>query len=128
MRTRRSIGDVARRQAGKGRLGFVVTLVVVVGVIYAAVKVIPVRIAAYEFHDTLREQARYGATRASDRQVVEDIIAKAEELEIPLRKEHLNVKRTKNEIVITASYEQPIDLKVTTYVYKFDATEKAPLF
>ena len=31
-------------------------------------------------------------------------------------------------MIITATYEHPIDLKVTTYVYKFDETEKAPLF
>jgi hypothetical protein len=31
-------------------------------------------------------------------------------------------------MVISATYEQPIDLKITTYVYKFAETEKAPLF
>jgi hypothetical protein len=31
-------------------------------------------------------------------------------------------------MIITARYEQPIDLKVTTYVYEFNAKERAPLF
>jgi hypothetical protein len=31
-------------------------------------------------------------------------------------------------MVITASYEQPIDLKVTVYNYRFYQKEKAPLF
>jgi hypothetical protein len=31
-------------------------------------------------------------------------------------------------MIIRASYERPIDLKVTTYVFRFDAEERAPLF
>jgi hypothetical protein len=31
-------------------------------------------------------------------------------------------------MVIEAEYEQAIDLKLTTYIYRFDVTEKAPLF
>ena len=56
------------------------------------------------------------------------ILTRAKELEVPLRKEDLSVERTTKEMVITARYEQPIDLKVTTYTYRFDQTEKAPLF
>jgi hypothetical protein len=115
-------------QAGKGRLGLIVALALCCAGIYAGVKVIPVRIAAYEFRDTLREQARYGATKASNRQVAEEILAKARELHIPLAQDQLSIERTKNEIVISARYEQPVDLKLTTYMYRFDATERAPLF
>lgn len=121
-------GDSARRQAGKGRIGLVITLAMCASAIFAAVKIIPVRIAAYEFRDTLREQARFGATKASDRQVAEEILAKAKELDIPLKQDRLHVQRTKNEIVISARYEQPVDLKLTTWTYRFDATERAPLF
>jgi len=38
------------------------------------------------------------------------------------------VRRTHNEMVITATYEEVIDLKVKTYVYRFNAKERAPLF
>jgi len=47
---------------------------------------------------------------------------------IPLQRKNLKLQRTTGEMIISASYEQPIDLKVTTYVYRFDAREKAPLF
>ena len=50
------------------------------------------------------------------------------ELEVPLDKKNLTVRRTESQMIITASYEQPIDLKLTKYVYRFNATEKAPLF
>lgn len=105
-----------------------ITLIIVAVAIFLGAKVIPVRIAAYEFRDVLREEARYGAVRNSDDIVTKRILQKAAELEIPLQKKNLKVSRTPGQMVISATYEQPIDLKVTTYVYKFDATEKAPLF
>jgi hypothetical protein len=38
------------------------------------------------------------------------------------------MERTSHEMIISAKYEQTIDLKVTKYVYKFDHEERAPLF
>jgi len=115
-------------EKGEGRVGLMITLIIVGVAIFLGVKIIPVRIAAYEFRDVLREEARYGAVRNSDVIVRKRILDKAAELEIPLDKKNLKVNRTPSKMVISATYEQPIDLKVTTYVYKFDETEKAPLF
>lgn len=115
-------------QKGEGRVGLMITLIIVAVAVFLGVKVIPVRIAAYEFRDVMREEARYGAVRNSDEVVAKRILQKAAELEIPLKKKNLKVKRTHSQMVISATYEQPIDLKVTTYVYKFRETEKAPLF
>ena len=56
------------------------------------------------------------------------IVVKAKELEIPLDKKNLRLDRTPSEMIITARYQLPIDLKVTTYVYEFDVKERAPLF
>jgi hypothetical protein len=115
-------------EKGEGRVGLMITLIIVGVAIFLGAKVIPVRIAAYEFRDVLREEARYGAVRNSDDIVTKRILDKAAELEIPLDKKNLKVSRTPSQMVISATYEQPIDLKVTTYVYKFNETEKAPLF
>jgi hypothetical protein len=117
-----------KAQNGEGRIGFLISLIVVGVAIFVGMKVIPVRITAYEFRDALREEARYAAVRDDDAKVVTRILQKAEELEIPLLKKNLEVKRTTGEMIIRASYEQSIDLKVTTYVYRFRAEERAPLF
>ena len=115
-------------EKGEGRIGLMITLIIVAVAIFLGVKVIPVRIAAYEFRDVMREEARYGAVRNNDATVTKRILEKAAELEIPLKKQDLRVSRTPGQMVISATYEQPIDLKVTTYVYRFNETEKAPLF
>jgi hypothetical protein len=115
-------------QSGEGKVGLLIALFIVGIAIFLGVKIIPVRITAYEFRDVIREEARYGAVRHNDEAVAKRIMSKARELEIPLRADDLSVRRTTSEMIITAKYEESIDLKVTTYVYKFEAKERAPLF
>ncbi len=115
-------------EKGEGRVGLAIAVVIVGVSAFLGLKVIPVRVTAYEFKDILREEARYGAVRNSDKEVHKRIMDQAAEMDIPLQAKHLTVKRNINEIVISAKYEHPIDLKVTTYVFKFDHKEKAPLF
>lgn len=117
-----------RSERGEGRIGLLISLIVVGVLIFLGAKIIPVRVTAYEFRDTLREEARYAAVRNDDATVARRIMQKAKELEIPLQAKDLKLRRTTGDIIISARYEQPIDLKVTTYVYKFDAEERAPLF
>ena len=120
--------DLAQSQRGSGRVGFIVALAICLSAAFAGTKIIPVRVAAYEFRDTIRQEARMGAVRNSDSAVAKRIMEKAEELELPLSKKNLSVKRTKSKLIVKASYEVPIDLMVTTYTFRFDAEERAPLF
>jgi hypothetical protein len=119
---------LGKREKGEGRIGFLIALVIAGLVIFLGMKIIPVRIDAYAFHDFLREEARYAAVRHDDATVAKRIMTRAKEMELPLNPKNLKLTRTTGEMIITARYQQPIDLKVTTYVYKFDAKEKAPLF
>ena len=115
-------------ERGEGRVGLAIAVVIVGVSAFLGLKIVPVRVTAYEFKDVLREEARYGAVRDSDKEVHKRIMNLAAEMELPLLAKHLTVKRSVSDIVVEASYEVPIDLKVTTYVFKFHHKEKAPLF
>lgn len=115
-------------ERGNGRIGFLLSLALLGAGIFVGVKVIPVRINAYEFRDFMQEECRFAATRAHDDEIYQRIYAKARELRLPLDKKSLRMERTMHEMIITASYEQTIDLKFTKYVYKFNHEEHAPLF
>jgi hypothetical protein len=115
-------------ERGEGRVGALIALAVVGIAIFLGVKIVPVRVAAYEFRDFVEQECRYAAVRKHDDQVRKRILEKAEELEIPLDPKRLELDRTRSEMIIKASYEQPIDLKVYTYVYKYEINERAPLF
>ena len=114
-------------ERGEGRLGLIVALALLGVAFFVGIKIIPVRVNAYEFRDFMRDQARF-ASNIQNEEIRKRIIEKAGELRIPLDKKNLRIFRSKNEVSIRATFEQPIDLKVSTYVYKFDAEEKAPLF
>jgi hypothetical protein len=119
---------VRRGERGEGKIGLLIAVALVAIGIFLGVKIIPVRVAAYEFRDFVEEECRFAAVRKSDGEVRERILQKAEELRIPLDPKKLKLQRHGGEMIITADYEQPIDLSVTTYVFKFQVDERAPLF
>jgi hypothetical protein len=105
-----------------------IALALLGGGAFAAAKVIPVRINAYEFRDFIQEECRFAATRNHDEEIYKRIVDKAKELRLPVDKKNIHMERTMHEMIISAKYEQTIDLKVTKYVFKFDHEERAPLF
>jgi len=116
-------------QRGEGRVGFIITLVLVIAGIFVGVKVIPVRINAYQLKDTLREEARFASVNHnSDSEVKQRILDQAQSLQIPLDPENVTIKRNKKEVIVRAKFVQPIDLKVTVYSYRFDEEQRAPVF
>lgn len=120
--------DRTNGQRGEGRIGLIVALALLGTGIFVGVKVIPVRVNAYEFRDFVQEECRFAATRTHDEEIYKRIMDKAKSLDIPLEKKNLSMERTTREMIITAKFEQTIDLKFTKYVFKFDQKERAPLF
>ena len=96
--------------------------------IFVGVKIIPVRVNAYEFRDFIQEECRFAATREKDAEIFKRVFDKAQDLKLPITKKDIRLERTTHEMIISAKYEQTIDLKFTKYVYKFDHEERAPLF
>ena len=119
---------VQKSERGEGRIGLIVALALLGAGIFLGVKIIPVRVNAYEFRDFVQEECRFAATRNNDADIYKRIVDKARSLDIPLDKKNLTLERTTREMIITAKYEQTIDLKFTKYVFKFDQKERAPLF
>ena len=115
-------------ERGEGKVGLLIAIAVVAVGIFLGMKFIPVRVAAYELRDFVEEECRFAAVRKGDDEVRKRIMNKAEELDIPLEPKNLVLRRTRSEMIITASYTKDIDLKVPTYVYEFDIEERAPLF
>jgi len=115
-------------ERGDGRVGFLISLALLGAGAFVGVKIIPVRVNAYEFRDFIQEECRFAATRNSDAEIYKRIFDKAKDLQLPLEKKNLRMERTTHEMIISAKYEQTIDLKFKTFVYKFDYEERAPLF
>lgn len=117
-----------RSERGQGRIGTVIALALLGIGVYIGAKIIPVRIAAFEFEDFVEQECRYAAVKGSDEEIARRIMEKARDLEIPLDKKNLRVTRTRSEMIVAYSYVQPIDFKVTTYNYRFEHKYRTPLF
>jgi len=117
-----------KAERGEGRIGFLISLVLLGLGIFIGVKIVPVRLNAYEFRDFIQEECRFAATRNRDDEIYKRIFDKAKDLHLPLEKKNLHMERTAHEMVISAKYQQTVDLKFTKYLFTFDHEERAPLF
>ena len=54
--------DLAHSQRGSGRVGFIVALAIFLAAVFAGVKIIPVRINAYQLDDTFSVTAVANST------------------------------------------------------------------
>jgi hypothetical protein len=114
---------------GGANVGCIVWLVILGFTTYVLWKVVPVKIASSEFFDVMQEQASFGSIK--DPKFIEfEILRKAEELKIPVKKDNLKIVRSREMITVEAHYEITIDFfnGAYKYVWKFDPIVQRPLF
>lgn len=122
MRTRRG-------ERGEFKIGCIVWLAIVALVGYASWKIIPVKVQSSQFQDFIQDESGFGSIK-SVQQIESEVLAKARELNLPIRKENLTVKRTKEYILIEAHYEITLEFFNGSYkyVWKFDPVAQRPIF
>jgi hypothetical protein len=116
-------------QRGAVGIGCVVWLVILILVGYCLVQIVPVKIKTSQFYDFMQEEAGFGSIKNLD-QLQKEILAKARELDIPVTKENLSLKRSKESVTIEAHYEITVDFFGGLYKYpwKFDQVVVRPTF
>src|SRR5262245_1514912 len=88
---------------GGANVGCVIWLIILGFVGYVRYKVVPVKMASSECY-TMQEQASFGSIK--DPKFIEyEILKKAEELQIPVKKDNLKITKTTNAIKVEAHYE-----------------------
>jgi hypothetical protein len=118
-----------RGARGEGRIGCVIWLAIVGLIAYGLFKIVPVKIANSTFEDFLTEQASFGSIKTA-KQIENEILAKAKDLEIPVTKENLTITRSREKIAIETHYELKIVFfgGAYTYVWKRDLVVERPTF
>jgi hypothetical protein len=97
-------------------------------VAYGLYKVVPVKLNAGQFVDAMQEQATFAAGH-SNPQIVNELLERAKDLRLPIRKEQITVNRTRESIAIEAHYQVPISFfgGLWTYTIQFDPIIGRPL-
>jgi hypothetical protein len=110
--------------SGKGNLGCLFSLLIVVALGYFSYKFLPHYVAHFELKDGLHEIAVYRAARAgSGKQAIQDaVLAKAKELGIVLKREDIKVRQEDEKVYITVKYTVPVDLPNQVYNLEFEFT------
>lgn len=118
-----------RGTRGAINFGCIVWLAIVGLVGYALYKIVPVKVQTAAFHDFLQDESGFGSIK-SVQQIEAEILAKAREMNIPVRKENLTIKKTRESITIEAHYQITLEFFNGSYkyVWKFDPVYQRPIF
>jgi hypothetical protein len=108
------------RGSAQGKL--IVTLAVIAAMVLAAIRIVPVYFAEYQFQDALNTESRYALTgypKRNEEDIRDDIMKKAQDLGIPAKRESIQVLLGPTRVDISLDYSVPIDLVVYQWTPDF---------
>lgn len=114
--------------AGSGRVGCFIWLALLAITVFVATKVVPVKMKTSEFYDAMQEQAQFGSIKG-DAAIQAELYRKAQELQIPLKKDEIVVRRDMGYVYVEVHYQLPVEFPIYgTYVWREDRKVSRPLF
>lgn len=116
------IGPNRIAERGGSKLNLLLTFIILGSMIFAAVKVVPVYFANYQFQDAIESESRFALTgypQKNENDVREDVWKKMQELGIPAKREDIRVSITQGRVEISLDYTVPIDLAVYQFALQF---------
>lgn len=117
----------ARCRRGEGAFNLILGLAILFVVIVAGVRVIPIYIHGNEVFDAMTEAANFGGLKGLDKLRYE-VFQKAQDVRVPLQMNDIKVERNGPYIVISAKYEQTVDVFGLKYTYHFDKKVEKVVF
>jgi len=108
-----------RRRRGEGAFNLIIGLAVLFVVGVAGFRVIPLHIHGSEVYDAMNEAANFGGLKPLDKLRYE-VFTKAQENRVPLPMNNIKVERSGPYIIISAKYDQTVDVFGLKYTYHFD--------
>ena len=91
-------------------------------------KAVPVRIDVSTLTDFMIEQAKFSTQRTTANQIQSRILRKAKELELPIRKSDIKVRKTAGRVIMECKFMVPLDFPFYTYEWTFDLMVDRPIF
>lgn len=114
------------RRSESGRITFkaILSLAFIAAVIYSGVKIIPVYVNNYQLTDYVETQTPFWLTqRASAEAIQKNILAKADDLGLPIEADNVTVDANQNRVNVNIDYHVPVDLKIFTLPLHFTVSK-----
>lgn len=112
---------------GAGALGTIIGLAILIVIVIAGLKIIPLHMAGNDVHDAMNEAANFGGMKPIEKLQYE-IYKRAQDAGAPLPLSEIKIQRSAEKIVIQAQYQQQVDVLGMKYTYKFDKIVEKPIF
>lgn len=124
--------DPIEDETGIGLIRAVLTLLLVVVVVYAGLKFIPVKAASFQFEDAVRDQVMLAGSsrrRMTEQQIRTTLLDRAKDLGLPVDGRNIVVRRGRGMVRIEVDYVVPVEL-IRDYVYnwRFHLRYEGPTF
>lgn len=116
-----------RGQAGEGQLGCVIGLAFLAVALFLAFKLIPVKVKAAGIREVVVNEGKSAGTHPNER-IRKAILDKAEEVDLPVSDEDIEIKRTGNLIEIDVDYVVPIKFPGRTWEWHQHHHAENPIF
>lgn len=115
-------GSQRRPQAerGEGRIGCLFWALLFIAAAVVAWEMVPVKIRSSQLYDFMIDQAAVATYNRSEEAIKKRILRKARDLDIPLHKDNLTVKRVGDSIQMRARYTIPVEFPGYTYDWHFE--------
>ena len=126
----RSEPSVWRGESGKSSIRGIFALAVMVGMVYFGMKLLPVRAAAYQFNDAVRDEVVFaGGRRSSDEAIKRNLVDRAAMLGLPIERGHIRITRPAGKyITVEVDYKVPVEfVGGYTYQWSFSPRQEGPL-
>ena len=115
-------------ERGEGNLGCILWLLVLGIAVLITWKAVPVKVASAELYDYMDELARSVGVNTTSEEVKKAILKRAQDLKLPLDKDHVMVEREGDRIRMRAEYTVPVEFPGYTYNWHFVHELDRPIF
>lgn len=116
-----------RGQRGEGQFGCLVGLVILLLVGLIAYRMIPIKVKAAELRDEIVDEAK-SAGQHNDKVIRASILSKAEQLQLPVTSDQIDINRRAATITIDVQYTVPVNFPGYTYNWDFRHHTENPIF
>ena len=108
-----------RTERGEGNLGCIFWLLALGVSVMIAWKMVPVKVQSTELYDYMDELAKFSAARTPPPELEKMLMDRAKQLEIPLEKRNIEVRRNGDRIFMQIEYTVPVEFPGYTYQWHF---------
>jgi hypothetical protein len=114
-------------ERGEGQMGCLVGVALMAIAIFIAYKMVPIKVRAAELRQEVVDQAKAAGMRGDDR-IMAAILRKAQDENLPVTEDNVQIHRTANTISVDVDYVVPVDFPGYKYQWGFHHHAENPIF